>query len=116
MNTIKIADFSNEAASQKKGIELNNLMEPFLLKCESFTVDFSGISRFASPFFNNSFAKLALVYGFDKINSINKINISETGIMAYQTSLDNALLLSEKPEFSERINIIINNNLPKKDD
>ena len=56
------------------------------------------------------------MYGFDKINSIQKINISEIGLLTYQTSIDNAILLSEKPEYSEKINTIINKNLPKRDD
>lgn len=116
MKIIKIADFSTEAASKTKGIVLKDLMEPLLEKNETFIVDFGGISRFASPFFNNSFAKLALVYSFDKINSINKINLSETGTLAYQTSLDNALLLSEKPEYADKINTIINTSLPKENE
>lgn len=116
METIKITDFSKEAASKTKGDALKELMEPLLQENKDFTVDFSGITRFASPFFNNSFAKLALIYGFKQINAINIINMSETGHLTYQTSIDNALLLSEKPEYSERINIIINTNLPKKDD
>lgn len=116
MKTIKISDFSSEAASQAKGIMLKDLMEPLLQKNESFNVDFKGISRFASPFFNNSFAKLALIYGFERIDSIEKINLSDTGNLAYETSLENALFLSKKPEYSEKISIIINTNLPKKDD
>lgn len=115
MKTIKMTDFTQEAASQTKGIILKDLMEPLLQKHEIFSVDFAGITRFASPFFNNSFAKLALVYGFDQINSITKTNLSETGQLTYKTSLENALLLSEKPEYSEKINIIINANPPKKD-
>ena len=115
MKTIKIQDFSKEAASQTKGEILNKLMEPFLQQNKNFAVDFTGITRFAYPFFNNSFAKSALIYGFDKINSIQKLNISETGLLTYQTSIDNAYLLFEKPEYSEKINIIINKNLPKKD-
>ena len=116
MEVIKIQDFSKEAASQTKGEKLNELIEPFLQENKNLAVDFTGITRFASPFFNNSFAKLALIYGFDKINSIQKINISEIGLLTYQTSINNALLLSEKPEYSEKINRIINKNVPKKDD
>ena len=116
METIKINSFSKEAASRTKGELLNSMMEPFLRENKTFAVDFTGITRFASPFFNNSFAKSALMYGFDKINSIQKINISEIGLLTYQTSIDNAILLSEKPEYSEKINTIINKNLPKRDD
>lgn len=116
MLTIKISDFSNESASKTKGIQLRHLMEPFLKDNVQFTVDFNGISRFASPFFNNSFASLALIYGFEAIEKIQIINLSEVGTLAYNTSIENAHLLSNNPDYVEQINTIINNNLPKKED
>ena len=116
MLTIKITDFSKEAATQTKGIELRGKIEPLILSEVPFTVDFSGISRFASPFFNNSFASLALIYGFDAISQIPITNLSETGHMTYSTSMENAQLLLNNPDFIEKINSIINNNLPKKDE
>lgn len=115
MSVIKISSFTNEAASELKGIELKNIMEPLLKDSSSFSVDFEDIFMFASPFFNNSFAKLALIYGFDLIKSIPLLNISDIGKLAYDTSLENALLLSINPEYTDKINDIINSNTPKKD-
>ena len=115
MESIKISDFSNEAASKTKGVELRKIIEPLLKNKSTFSVDFKGISRFASPFFNYSFASLALIYGFDNIEQINVINISEIGKLAFDTSMENAKLLSNNPAFEEKINDIINTNLPKKD-
>ena len=115
MLTIKISSFSNEAASEIKGIELKNIIEPLLNSSSEFSIDFDGIFMYASPFFNNSFAKLALIYGFDKIKSIPLFNLSDIGKLAYDTSLENALLLSENPDFMDKINDIINSNTPKKD-
>lgn len=116
MPIIKIADFSNEAASKAKGMHLRSVLDPLLKTNTPVTVDFEGISRFASPFFNSSFASLALIYGFDKIENISILNLSDIGSLALKTSMDNALLLSRNPEFRDKINTIINTNLPKKEE
>lgn len=116
MIIIKISDFSNEAASKTKGLQLKNIMESFLKDSIPFSIDFEGISRFASPFFNNSFAGLALIYGFETIESIPVINLSKIGKLAFDTSMENAHLLSANPEYKEKISAIINTNLPKKDE
>ena len=115
MYTIKISDFSKQAASKMAGEQFASLMEPLIEKHEKFCVDFDGITRFASPFFNYSFAKLALKYGFDNIKNIDIRNISDTGREAYDASFDNAMLLSKNPEYSSKISTIINSNVPKKD-
>ena len=115
MKIIKISDFSNEAASQAKGLILKSHLEEFIKSNTKFSVDFNGITRFASPFFNNSFASLALIYGFDAIESIPKLNLSEVGQLAFSTSIENAKLLSKNPAFTKKISEIINDNLPKKE-
>ena len=116
MRTITINAFSKEAATEKNGRILKELIEKELNKNTDITVDFKNIKRFASPFFNNSFAALSLKYGFDKIELIRLINLSEVGRLAYETSIDNAKLLYANPEYSKEITSIINTNLPKKDD
>lgn len=116
MTTIKISDFTQEAASKAKGIHLKSLIEPLLKEKSKFAVDFEGITRFASPFFNNSFASLVLIYGFDAIKEIPVFNISEIGKLTLETSMGNALLLSSNPEYIDEINHIINTNLPKRTD
>ncbi len=114
MNTIIISEFSNEAASKTKGLILKDRIEHLLsLKADGITVDFEGITRFASPFFNNSFSALALIYGFDVIRAIHLKGIDDIGLMTYNTSLDNAEMISTHPEHINEINQIIENT-PKK--
>lgn len=115
MKTIQLASFTTEAASKSKGELLKEHLELLIQEGEDIVVDFKGIKRFASPFFNNSFAALALAYGFDVIKKIQLLDITETGQHTYETSLDNALLISENPQFSDEIDRIVNNT-PKKAD
>lgn len=114
MTTIMISDISNEAASKAKGILLKNQLQDLIeLHEKNICVDFSGISRFASPFFNNSFAALALIYGFQTIDNIKVNNLSEVGQETYLTSMDNAKIISENQTHIDEINQIID-NAPKK--
>ena len=114
MNTIIISSITNEAASKTKGLVLKEHLEKLLASStDNIVVDFSGITRFASPFFNYSFAAVALVYGFDTIRSIQIENISPIGADTYQTSMENAEMVSQHPEHIVEINQIIDNT-PKK--
>lgn len=115
MKTIALASFTTEAASKSKGEVLREHLESLIQEGEEISVDFNGIKRFASPFFNNSFASLALAYGFDVVNKIKLLGITETGLHTYETSLENAQLISENPQFSDEIDRIVNNT-PKKAD
>lgn len=71
------------------------------------------VSNVLLHLFNNSFASLGLVYGFDLLEKIELLNITDTGKSTYKTSVDNAKLIYENPEFSSEIDKIIN-NAPKK--
>ena len=113
MERIVITDFSREAASRTRGLLLKERLEKALEKGESIIVDFSGIKRFASPFFNNSFAALAFVYGFTAVEAISLENISETGRQTYESSMENAKDIYQDEEMSERIMEIVGNT-PKK--
>lgn len=104
---IKIDAFTLEAASKAKGLVLRNMLENNVENADSITVDFNHIIRFASPFFNNSFAALALKYGVEKIRKIQLINISPIGQNTYETSMQNAEMLLESPEFADEVDKII---------
>ena len=108
MRTIIIKDLTKEAASQTSGEKLLNIMEPFVKEHVEFCVDFDGLTRFASPFFNNSFSKLALVYGFELIDSIKILNLSIVGTDTYNASIENAKLLSNDPKYAAKIKALLN--------
>lgn len=113
MTTIRLSTFTNEAASRIKGELLKEKLETYLLDNQDISVDFTGITKFASPFFNNSFAALAIVFGFERINKITLLHLSEIGQRTYDTSIQNARLIYEKPEFTNTIQEILN-KAPKK--
>jgi len=114
LSTIVISNFSNEAASKTKGLLLKEYIENLLSqKADNIVVDFDGITRFASPFFNNSFSALALIHGFDSIRAIQLRNIDDVGLMTYETSMSNAETVSQHPEHIDVISQIIDNT-PKK--
>ena len=114
MQKIIIKEITKEAASQSSGEKLFNILEPLVKNETHFCVDFDGVTRFASPFFNNSFARLALSYGFEVVNSIEIISLSVVGRDTFDTSMENAQLLSNDPQFASKIEEIINRNLPKR--
>lgn len=107
MKTILISSFTNEAASRSKGEILREYIDETIKTGDEITVDFSGINKFASPFFNNSFASLALLYGFDKIEQIKLHGITETGMHTYEISIENAKMLATDPIFADKMNQII---------
>ena len=101
---IKVIDFTTESASPESGQTLQQkLKEAIESKETDITVDFAGIRRFASPFFNNSFAALGIKYGFDVIGSIKRINISEAGLFAYESSMNNAKALIKCKTFGNGV-------------
>ena len=108
MNTIIVSKFTDEAASRAKGLLLKSQLDNLINSGEKdISIDFTGITKFASPFFNNSLAALALIYGFPIINSIKIDNISDIGLNTYQTSLNNAKMVSDNQECVTEINQII---------
>lgn len=93
MNIIKLADFTNEAASKTKGKILKGKLEIELKNGNEIGVDFEGIKKYASPFFNNSFSALGMIYGMDTVKKIHRLNITENGKDVFSSSISNAELL-----------------------
>ena len=69
-NQVILKEITHEAASMAMGKKLKAVLEPFVSRNEEVVVDFESISRFASPFFNNSFSALAIQYGFGAIQKV----------------------------------------------
>ena len=106
---IKVTDYVNEAASKNKGQEFLPILEKAVKEYSpsDISIDFSGISRYASQFFNNSFAALAMKLGFETVESIRLINIGEAGQKVYQTSIDNAKALASSTLSNDEVDNIV---------
>ncbi len=111
-NQIIIADFTREAASKRSGEIIKNEIEKKLNEVElrNIYVDFTGITRFASPFFNFSFGNLFIQYEESIFDRIKIENISEVGFDTYQISIENAKMIKNNLGYQEQINAIIKNN------
>ena len=82
MTTIFIKDFSSEAATKTSGIKFREMLEPLIQHEEKICVDFDSIQKYAFPFFNSSFASLALGYGFDVIDTIDILNLLDVALLS----------------------------------
>ena len=111
---IIVLEISDEAATKAKGLALRGWLERLLsLGAGNIAVNFRRVARFAYPFFNYSFAALALVHGFDAIRAVQIRNISQVGLAAYQASMENAEMVSRHPGHIVEANQIID-DAPKK--
>jgi len=87
---IQLKSFTNDAASRTKGLQLKTKLEHAIKEERNISVDFEGIDKFASPFFNNSFSALGIQYGFEII-----LNISDNGKLVFDSSIENAKFLTD---------------------
>ena len=92
---IQLKSFTNDAASRTKGLQLKTKLELAIKEERNISVDFDGIDKFASPFFNNSFSALGIQYGFEIIEKIELLNISDNGKLVFDSSIENAKFLTD---------------------
>lgn len=62
---IQLKSFTKDAASRTKGLQLKTKLEHAIKEERNISVDFDGIDKFASPFFNNSFSALGYATRLD---------------------------------------------------
>lgn len=84
---IQLKSFTKDAASRTKGLQLKTKLEHAIKEERNISVDFDGIDKFASPFFNNSFSALGIQYGFGTIEKIELLNISDNGKLVFDSSM-----------------------------
>lgn len=92
---IQLKSFTNDAASRTKRLQLKTKLEHAIKEERNISVDFDGIDKFASPFFNNSFSALGIQYGFEIIEKIELLNISDNGKLVFDSSIENAKFLTD---------------------
>ena len=92
---IQLKSFTNDAASRTKGLQLITKLEHAIIEERNISVELDGIDKFASPFFNNSFSALGIQYGFEIIEKIELLNISDNGKLVFDSSIENAKYLTD---------------------
>ena len=112
---IQLKSFTNDAASRTKGLLLKTKLEHAISEEEKIYVDFEGIDKFASPFFNNSFSALGIQYGFKVIEKIELLNISDNGKLFFDSSMENAKFLTNHKDQKKEIEDITNSALSEED-
>lgn len=79
------------ALTESDGLKLRNAIEHILKNGSAVTLDFSGISLFATMFFNASIGHLVMTISPEKCDELIHItNISELGRDTYVHSFENA--------------------------
>lgn len=112
MNIIKVASYMKLCLADKEGMLLRNLIENKITANEKVVLDFSGISMYASPFFNVSLGYFIGKYGIEKYNSLIEIrNLTPVGEKVYQTVADNAVNYFKSNMQKEIDNIVQNTDV-----
>ena len=109
MNKIIVKELFSSAFSESKAVILRNAIQKALDSNNCIEIDFSGISKFTTLFFNFSTGYLVSVLGPTVYNEKIKLSgLSELGESTYKSSYENAI---EKfnPEKHEEILEIIKN-------
>lgn len=117
-NIIKLNEHIKEAATKQSGEWLRTELENYMASPDKdpITIDFDGIDKFSSQFFNNSFSALVIKNKEDQfLSRIKKVNLSETGEFLFKSSVDNALMLLNNMDKRDEMSKIVNNT-PKKVD
>ena len=99
---IQLKSFTKDAASRTKGLQLKTKLEHAIKEERNISVDFDGIDKFASPFFNNSFSALGIQYGFGTIEKIE---------LVFDSSMENAKFLTNHKDQKKEIEDITNSAL-----
>ena len=108
---IQLKSFTKDAASRTKGLQLKTKLEHAIKEERNISVDFDGIDKFASPFFNNSFSALGIQYGFGTIEKIELLNISDNGKLVFDSSMENAKFLTNHEDQKKENEDITNSAL-----
>lgn len=92
MKTIIVNEFIKSAFSQEKALLIRNKIEEYLPKEDKIILDFSGITKFTTLFFNFSTGYIISLLGPDEYNKrISLVNLSSLGKSTYDSSYNNAI-------------------------
>lgn len=91
MNEIIIKNIVDQCATKDAGLTLYEQLQSMLTDSANITLDFKGMDKFSHTFFNTSVGALIIKTKDENITSkIKLINLSETGQLLYNHSVENA--------------------------
>lgn len=91
MYDIKLNKLCTMALSKKDGMMIREQIQKALESYEKVTVDFEGITKFATPFFNSCFAYFILELSPEEYqNRIFVCNLTALGEKSYDRATQNA--------------------------
>ena len=94
MNKIIIKNIVDQCATKDAGLTLYEQLQSMLTDSTNITLDFKGMDKFSHTFFNTSVGALIIKTKDENITSkIKLINLSETGQLLYNHSVENAKVL-----------------------
>lgn len=112
MRTILVSKIAAMALTESDGLKLRKAMEASLENDKEIELDFSGISLFATMFFNASIGNLIMRFSPEKCAEIIRLtHISDLGMDTYQHSFENARFIFVQRDSLHRINTITECNL-----
>lgn len=92
MREIIVKDYINSAFSQGKAIILREIIEKELVNTEKIILNFAGVTKFTTLFFNFSTGYYISLLGPDLYNKrISLVNLSDLGESIYNSSYQNAV-------------------------
>lgn len=112
MRTIFVNQMTNMALTESDGLKLRRVIENSLADSDCVELDFSGISLFATMFFNASIGHLVMSLSPEKCADIIRIsNISDLGNETYRHSFENAKAIFAQYGSLKKIGEITKTNL-----
>ena len=104
MAVLKVSDVCRYAIFEQDGVALREKIMDVYDNGENVTLDFEGISLFATMFFNASVGWLVLRDGPETVNSrIKYINLSELGETTWKHSFNNAIQVRNDPVYQQAV-------------
>ena len=91
MNEIIIKNIVDQCATKDAGLTLYEQLQSMLTDSTNITLDFKSMDKFSHTFFNTSVGALIIKTKDENITEkIKLINLSETGQLLYNHSVENA--------------------------
>lgn len=112
MNKIMVKELTKMAMTESAGLKLRKEIENLFKTEKKVVIDFSGISLFATMFFNASIGHFVMTLSPEKCRNIFElINLSELGMETYMHSFENAEEIYNDKNQQSVIGEITQNNI-----